>query len=188
MKLQANARRPRLCTSGMTLVELMMAVAAGSLLLAGMAMLLVSGLFNFAGLGNYASLTGQSRLALDRMSLELREATGVVSCNTNLPVRSLVLTNAVEGTRITYTWDSDADRLTCDKTGDNQKIYLAGCTSWEFSLYQRSPKTNWTFYPTADLSLCKLINMSWRCSRTIVTKRVNTEYVVTSQVVLRNKP
>ncbi len=49
------------------------------------------------------------------------------------------------------------------------------------------------FYPATnssgvyDPSICKLINMSWKCSRTILGSKMNTESVQTAQVVLRNK-
>ena len=38
-----------------------------------------------------------------------------------------------------------------------------------------------------DLSTCKLINMTRKCSRTILGSKLNTESVQTAQVVLRNK-
>jgi hypothetical protein len=38
-----------------------------------------------------------------------------------------------------------------------------------------------------DLSVCKLINMTWKCSRTVLGSKLNTESVQTAQVVLRNK-
>ena len=64
---------------------------------------------------------------------------------------------------------------------------LAGCDQWTFSMFQRTPTNNWTFYPASDKSLCKLIQMSWKCSRTILGKKINTEEVMTAEVVLRNK-
>src|SRR5262245_12119097 len=91
---------------GMTLVELMVSVGLGGLVLGSLMMIFCFGMRSFAGLGEYASLTGQSRLALDRMSREIRSATRVLSTNTNLPIKTLALTNAIDGTWTTYTWDS----------------------------------------------------------------------------------
>lgn len=173
--------------SGMTLVELMVAVAVGSMVLAGMATLFVSSLRNFAGLGNYAELTGQSRLSLDKISREIREASAVVSAQASLPVRSVTLTNKMEGKLVTISWDSDAKVVTMQRAGEDPVVCLTECDNWSFAFYQRSPKSNWGFFPTTDYRTCKLINMSWKCSRKVLST-INTETVVTSQVVLRNKP
>ena len=173
---------------GFTLAELMVSVSLGSLVLGCIGLLFLSSLKNFAGLGNYAQLTGQSRLSLDLISKAMREATQIVSAQTNLPVKSLTLTNAFKGTRVTYSWDSTTGALTADATGQTTRTLLTGCDGWDFSFYQRSPNGNWSFYSTADASVCKLINMTWKCSRSILGKKMNTEDVTTAQVVLRNKP
>jgi prepilin-type N-terminal cleavage/methylation domain-containing protein len=174
-------------TAGMTIVELMVAVSVGSIVLAAVGLLFLSSLRNFIGLGNYALLTGQSRLSLDVISKAMREATQIVSCETNLPVKSLTLTNAFKGTQTLYSWDSTTGIVTA-QTGQSTRTLLSGCDGWDFSFYQRSPNGNWTFFPTSDPTLCKLINMSWTCSRSILGRKMNTEDVVTAQVVLRNKP
>jgi prepilin-type N-terminal cleavage/methylation domain-containing protein len=175
-------------TSGMTLVELMVAIAIGTLVTAAVVGLFISSLANFAGLGNYAELTGQSRLSLDRLSREIREATQVVSWNTTGHTKSLTVANAFAGTTTTYTWDSTTRVLSCEKTGEPTRTCLTGCDAWDVTFYQRTPANNWTFYPTTDLVRCKLINMSWKCSRTILGRKSNTENVVTAEIVLRNKP
>ena len=175
-------------TCGFTLVETMVALGLGTLVLLYVMAMFVSGVTNFTGLGNYASLTGQSRMALDLLSRDIREATQIVGCQTSLPTKTLTLTNAFEGTTVTYTWNSATGVLACDKTGQPTRTLLTGCESWDFSFYQRNPNNGWTFFPTTDLTLCKLINMSWKCSRTVVGQRKNTENVTTAEVVLRNKP
>src|SRR5438093_9506592 len=93
-------------SSGFTLVELLITVGLGSLVLSALAMLFISSLRSFAGLGNYAQLTGQSRHSLDQMSRDIREATQVVAAQTNLPVPWLQLSNAFDGKMVTFTWDS----------------------------------------------------------------------------------
>ncbi len=172
---------------GMTLIELVVAAGLGSMVLSVAGMLFLFGLRSFAGLGNYAVLSGQSRMSLDLMSRGMREATQVLNANPNLPIKSLTLTNALRGTAVTYTWDSTTGLMTCDTTGQATRTYLTGCDNWDFSFYQRAPTNNWVFYPTTELNLCKLINMTWKCSRTILGQKINTEDVTTSQIVLRNK-
>ncbi len=170
----------------MTLVEVMIGVGLSSLVLGVVAMLYTSSIVNFAGLGNYAELTGQSRLSLDRMSREIREAAEVVSLQTNLPIKTLTLTNAMQAALITYTWDSTTGVLTCSKTGQPDVTCLTGCNDWQFDMFQRTPKNNWTFFPTSDPKLCKLVNMTWKCSRSLIRQNANTETMVTAQIVLRN--
>jgi hypothetical protein len=158
------------------------------LILTAVGLLFLSSLRNFTGLGNYALLTGQSRLSLDLISKAMREATQIVSFQTNLPVKSLTLTNAFKGVQTTYSWDSTSGIVTADTTGQSTRTLLTGCDGWDFSFFQRTPNANWTFYSTTDPSLCKLINMTWKCSRSVLGKKMNTEDVVTAEVVLRNKP
>ena len=97
------------------------------------------------------------------------------------------------GTR--YTWNGTDRTLICAKTGQPAETYLTECERWDFALYQRTPQSNQTnvFFPatnrfgTPDPSLCKLIDMSWKCTRSILGQKANTESVQTAQVVLRNK-
>jgi hypothetical protein len=86
--------------------------------------------------------------------------------------------------------------VTLDKSGQPTVTALTGCDRWSFSLYQRTPwvtPTNILYYPATnitgrlDVSLCKLINLSWKCSRKILAQKVNTESVQAAQIVLRNK-
>lgn len=173
--------------SGMTLVELMVTSGLAVLVLTMVMVLFVSSLQNFAGLGNYAMLTGQSRMALETISREVRESTRVLVIQTNGATKQLVLTNSLEGKTISLDWDASTGLLTMDKTGEATQTRLTGCERWDFSMYQRNPKAGWSFVPTSNLAQCKLINMSWKCVRTVIGRH-NTETVVTAQIVMRNKP
>ena len=66
-------------------------------------------------------------------------------------------------------------------------VLLTGCDSLEFHMYQRTPQagTN-SFYAATDAAQCKLIDMQWRCSRSLLGKNANSETVQTALVVLRN--
>jgi Tfp pilus assembly protein PilW len=175
---------------GFTLTEVLVAAGLSSMVLAVVTVLSLFCLRSFAGMGNYATLSGQSRLGLDWMSREIREARQVVEVNTNLPVRWLTLSNNVEGVPLVVkiNWDSTTGVLSCDKTGQPTRTILTGCDEWDFHLFLRAPTNGWYFYPTTDLQLCKLVSMSWKCSRSMLGEKVNTEDVLTAQIVLRNKP
>jgi len=190
---QALSRATR--ARGMTLVELMVAVGLGSMLLASAGSLWLFGSRSFVAMSNYADLDNKSRNALDLMSRDLRQATRVTAYQKSKTTTLLTVTNALAGTGITYTWDATPRTLVCQKTGQPDQVYLTECDRWDFELYQRTPQKGGTyaFHPATsvagfyDLSTCKLINMTWKCSRTILGSKVNTESVQTAQVVLRNK-
>jgi prepilin-type N-terminal cleavage/methylation domain-containing protein len=182
-------------TRGMTLVELMVAVALGSMLLAAASALWLFGYRSFVAMSNYTDLDNKSRNAVDRMSRDLRMASRVVAFQKSATTKSLTVTNAMAGTQITYTWDATPRTLVCQKKGQPAEVYLTECDDWDFDLYQRTPLYGgcYNFYPATnsagvyDLSICKQINLTWKCSRTILGNKANTESVQTAQVVLRNK-
>lgn len=188
----AHARR------AMTLVEFMVAVLIGTIVLAVVGILFIFGLRSFLALANYSDLDNKSRRAIDLMSRDMRMASQVVAFQPNLPTLSLTLvnTNLNVGPVLTntYTWDSVAGTMTSLQTGPGitnatTVTNLTGCDQWSFSLYQRNPQANMNniFFPTSDPTLCKLISMTWKCSRQILGQKLNTESVQTAQVVLRNK-
>ncbi|HVV02499.1 MAG TPA: prepilin-type N-terminal cleavage/methylation domain-containing protein [Verrucomicrobiae bacterium] len=181
---------------GFTLIEVL--VASG--LIAVLSMILcylgIFGARSFQALGNYCDLDNQSRNALDLISREMRESTGLLAFQTNLPVKSITLTNASRGTFLEIKWDASAHTLFYRATDYASTALLTQCDNWDFSLYSRAPNitsTNIIFYPATnglgvlDATRCKLINMTWKCSRTILGSKMNTETVQTAQIVLRNK-
>ncbi len=182
---------------GFSLIELMVATAIGSMVLAAVASLTLFGTRSSVALANYNELDARSRYALDVISRELRQANAVLDVETRPPQKSITLTNAYEQTRICLTWDAPNRRLVLERTGQPPLIALLECDRWDFALYQRTPwvtPTNILYFPATnaagrlDPSLCKLISMSWRCSRQILQQKVNTESVQAAQIVLRNKP
>ncbi len=181
-------QRSRRRAQAMSLIEVLIGAAVGSLILLCATSVFVYSLFSFAGLGNYAILTGQSKASIDAISRDMRESTGVLGASASGSVKSITLTNAFSQTVSKYTWEGGSGKLTCEKTGEPTRTFLTGCDQWDFTFYQRTPKADWGFYSGTDLSVCKLINMNWKCSRSILGKKINTETVVTAQVVLRNKP
>jgi prepilin-type N-terminal cleavage/methylation domain-containing protein len=190
---QSSSRQHGAC--GFTLPEVMISVALSSLILGLAGSLWLFGSRSFAAMSNYTDLDMKSRNALDLMSREIRQASRVTGFHNTGNTRWLQVTNAIEGTATTYTWNATPRTLVCQKTGQPDQVYLTECDRWDFDLFQRAPQKGGTyvFFPATntagadDLSICKLVNMTWKCSRTILGSRVNTESVQTAQVVLRNK-
>jgi type II secretory pathway pseudopilin PulG len=178
---------------GMTLIEVLLAMGIGSLVLAAVLFISLFGFRSFGAMANYTELDNRSRNTLDLMSRDIREAAQVADLKNTGTTRWLLLTNAA-GNSIKYTWDASSQMLVCEKTGEPVAVYLTGCERWDFQVFQRTPRTNntYTFFPATnafgvfDPSICKVINMSWKCSRRLLN-RYNTESVQTAQVVLRNK-
>jgi Tfp pilus assembly protein PilW len=187
MKLRPRQNQPlRTTADGFTLVEMLTSVGLGILLMGVVVILFLDGSMTFVAVGNYQDLDAKSTAALDTFSKEIRNATGLVAYTPNV---SLVLTNATAGTLTTLTYNTNAGTLVLTKTGLDVRTNLTGCDFWTFSLYSKAPNptgTNITFYAATNASSCKLINMTWTCSRKIAGVKLTTESVQTAQVVLRN--
>jgi len=181
--------------NGWTLPEILIAVAIGSMVLVVVGALTIYGLRSFVAIGNYTDLDAKSRGAMDRMSREIRQASSLIGYQTNAASKWIMFTNSDLGFTVKYVWDAGSRKLTCEKIGQSPQVYLTECDRWDFTFYQRTPQANKTnvFYPATnnagiyDLRECKLIDMTWKCSRTLLGKKWNTESVQTAQIVLRNQ-
>jgi len=173
--------RPIRSLSGMTLVEIMVATAVGSIALAAIMSLFLYSARSFVAMGNYADLDRASRNALDLMSREIR---GTRSLSSFSATRLQFVD--YDNTPLTYRYDSSTRQLVREKASTNQTVMLQQCDFVEFHVSQRNPSNNFTFYPTTTPSQAKLIDVSWRCSREVLGARVNTESVQTAKIVVRN--
>ncbi|HEV2207441.1 MAG TPA: hypothetical protein VG167_01615 [Verrucomicrobiae bacterium] len=183
--------------AGLSMIELMIALGLGSLVLAAVGSLSLFGTRSSLAIVNYTDLDSKSRYALDVIGREVRQATAVLAIQTNAAATEYIrLTNAVQGVTVQITYSPNARTVTLSKTGQADQVLLAQCDQWNLGLYQRTPwitSTNILFYPSTnatgvlDLSVCKLVSLSWKCSRQILAQKVNTESVQAAQLVLRNK-
>src|SRR2546426_11684562 len=98
MKLIPTQMFPRLAkaASGMPLVEMMVAVAIGSLVLMFMSVVFAGSAHCFVATGNYVSMNSSSRNALDRMTREIRRAGNLTGFTpTRLQFTQFGTTNAI---------------------------------------------------------------------------------------------
>lgn len=174
--------------SGLSLTELLVATGMGLVVLMVLGVLGMHALRSFVAMGNYASLDARSRLALDKMSRDIRQATEVTIFEPDGPVRRLKLTNALAGGSLEYTWYAEHRVLYCDTDGE-PAVYLTECDDWSIAMYRRNPQPGATngFFPTADKRLGKMVEMNWTCSRTLLGQKLQTESVQSARMVLRNK-
>lgn len=174
------SRRRFLARRGMTLVELMVALLAASII---MAALLATTAFvsrSFIALGNYTDLDNASQIALDTMSRDIRNAKSLVWCQTNY-----IILQKLDGSLCRYTWDPSTSLFTrSDSTGT--KVLLKNCDILTFYMYQRNPTNDFQFVAAPTANEAKLIDVSWRCSRSILGAIINSESVQTAKIVIRN--
>jgi hypothetical protein len=164
----------------MTLVEMMIAVTAGLAMMAVVAQLTMFTAKSFVALGNYDELDQASLNALDILSRDVRQARNLTAFTTN----QLTFMD-YDGSALIFTWDPTARTFTRRK-GTQTKVLLQQCDFLTFSVYQRNPSNNFSFWPASTPDQAKLIALNWRCSRQILQKKVNTESVQTATIVMRN--
>ncbi len=181
-------RRPPQSVLGFTLVEMMVAVAIGVLLMGAVMSLYITGLRSFAIMGNYQDMDNKSCKALDILNREIRNASALVSYTTN----RLTFYNTVSAQTNVITYDSTARTLVLTRTGQAALTNLTECDSWSYQLFTRAPltssfSTNIVFSTATSAGECKIVQMSWKCSRKVLGTKMTTESVQTAQIVLRNK-
>jgi hypothetical protein len=168
---------------GLSIVELLTSIGIGSILLVAILSLGFFSARSFAALTNYVDLDNHSRNALDQITREIRQAHSLVSSSEH----HLEFNHGTGF--IQYTYNPTARTLTRNRNGQVD-ILLRECDELRFRIYQRNPvPQTWEQFdlPTDDPKLCKLVQLSWVCSRTILGARVNTESVQSAKVVIRKK-
>lgn len=180
MRINARQSVRRFQLSGMSLMELMISVAIGAIVFAAIGSLSMFTARSFVAIGNYGDLDRISRNALDQMSREIRQTRGLTAYSTN----KLTFTDYDNSTLI---FEYTPSKGTLErKKGTSTTTLLQQCDLLAFHISQRNPSNNFSFYPSTNVATAKLIDVSWRCSRKILGKKVNTESVQTAKIVLRN--
>ncbi|MDA1272758.1 MAG: prepilin-type N-terminal cleavage/methylation domain-containing protein [Verrucomicrobia bacterium] len=176
-KLQRNA-------SGFTLMELMVATVIAAILGLGTAALVFYSAHSFAAIANYVDLDHRSRIALDTMFREIRQANRL----TGYTQTSLTFED-YDGAELKFEYDSTSKTLTRSKGGlpDSESL-LTECVSLQFSIFQRNPiGGTYDQFPTATPDTCKLVQLRWTCARKILGVDRNTESVQSAKIVIRKQ-
>jgi hypothetical protein len=165
----------------MTLPETLVGVGVGSLVLTSMMMIFLTSNRSFVALGNYVSLDQASRNAVEQMTRDIRNAQNLTSFSTNQLVFTLGTSNLV------YSYDSNGRQLTSWKTGGTTNTLLTGCDSLQFSMFSNVPQTGGILTNASTVGQAKAISTNWKCSRTILGAKVNSEYIQEAMIVIRKK-
>jgi hypothetical protein len=171
----------------MTLTEVLIGTSVSVVFLMALNSFSIFAKRSFAALGNYASLEQNSSYALDQMSKDIRQTTRLLQYSSNL----LVFTNDMSGASWKYSYNPSARQLVRTRNEGQPntytKVLLQECDQLEFGVYQQNtiPTTFTQVTPTNSLSLTKVIQLHWVCSRTIMNAKLNTETVQSAKVVMR---
>ena len=171
----------------MTLIELMVAIGISGVLFAAVMALTFYSARSFAAIGNYIDLEAQNRKTLDKLTQEIRQADAVRTCNAT----NLVLSGNYPGSTNSYTlaYAYNPVEKTLTRSLDSEtRVVLTQCDSLGWAMYQRnlSGGTDQPL-PTTDCNECKLIKLTWVCSRSILGKSANTESVQSAEIMIRKK-
>lgn len=175
-----DQRRPR--EAGFTLVEFMITAGISGLLLAVCMSLALFTSRSIASVADSVDLNARSRHAIDRMSKKLRQASAVRSFSpTSVSV-------TYDGRPLTYTYIPSLRTLEENEAG-NVTTLLENCDTLAFSLYKRNPVTNsFNQFPVLTATNeAKVIQVNWRCSRSLVGKTSGSAEMVSARIVLRAK-
>jgi prepilin-type N-terminal cleavage/methylation domain-containing protein len=176
---------------GLTLMEMLVATALGSLL-AGIIFTLGSfGQRSFALMANDSDLDLKSRNALRVLSDEVHQANAVTAFTSNAELTSLSLTNSREATLVTISWSPTDRKLILKESGaenHTDKVLLTACDRWDVGLYNRAPtirSAGVQLNPATSLPDCKIVSMAWSCSTNALKTKAASS--LSTQIALRNK-
>jgi len=166
----------------MMLIEALMSIGLTGLIMIVLVSISVFSGRSFVAMANYVELDDNNRIAIDTITRDLRECNRVLSSSTN----SLDLEDS-DGFTITYNYIPSLKKLTRTKVSTETTL-LTGCESLSFHLGQRNTVAG-TFdqFPAASVAEAKVIDVSWRCVRTILGVTANTEAVQTAKIVIRKQ-
>lgn len=177
---RAGALWPRR-RAAFTLVEVMVAAALSLVVGTAIALLAYYSSRSFVAMTHYTEMNQLGRLALDKMSLEIRQAHVLTAYATN----SLAFKD-VDGNPLKFTYDPTA-RTLVRVSGGKTTTYLRECDELQFWVYQHTVKSN-TFdcYDPAYVTNARVIQVTWKCSRQILGSKATTDNVQSSKIALRN--
>lgn len=170
-----------------TLVEAVVAMGVFSISGLALAAIFLFSIHSFAAIANYSTLEQANRTAMDKLTAEIRQARAVVAVSTN----SITIIDG-DGISITYHFNPQNRQFIRNASDGSRKVLLENCNLLNFKLYQRNP-VNGTYdiYPAATnnwQATVKVVQLSWKTSRTLLHGRINSENVQTARVVIRKRP
>jgi len=176
-------------TGGMTLVEIMVSMGISGLVFAAVASQIFYSGRSYAALANYVDLDIYSRNALDKMTSEIRQANRVISCTSTSFQIEAVDAGAGTTNTLTYAYDATSATLKRIYVGQTNTVLKEVLpNTLRFDMYQRNTLGGSVDnYPTTNAAECKVVQLSWVCSRKILGQQANTESVQSAKIMIRKQ-
>jgi len=171
----------RKVAEGFTLVESLVALGLTALLLSAVVSITLFTTRSLAGLANHTDLDQADRLALDRMTREIRRCTAVAAFQIN----RLDLLD-FEGQRLVYQYDPSTRKLVQTRAGVAQTL-LRDCDRFEFTVFNSEiTDGNMNLVVAANPTARNVIGLRWDCSKAMTgpSRSQGAGHSVT--VVIRN--
>ena len=169
--------------AGFTLVESLIAFGIAMVVITIVLSSVICTYHTFSSLTNYVQYNSQARIAMDKMSRDIRQAAALTNCTAT----SLAFTNT-DGTLLSYQYNAGAQTLTYTNQGSNQGgILLKYCTACTFYAFLNSPVSGscMLFTNTTSASGGKIIQVNWTCCLTNVSV-TNSSMMESTRIVMRN--
>ena len=176
--------------AGFTLSEMSVAIAVSSVILTALLSFTVYAAKSFVAIENYVDLEQKSQNALDIMTRDIRETQCLTNFTTRVITGGQTVTNSLtfsdfDGQPLTFTYTNN---VLLRVKGGERTMLLTNVDYLTFNIFQRNPVPGqWEQYPAGNLATCKLISVSWICSRNILGSKMNTESVQTAKIVIRKE-
>jgi hypothetical protein len=166
----------------MMLVEALMSIGITGLIMIVLVSITVFSGRSFVALANYVELDDKNRIAIDTITRDLRACNRVFYHAENF----LALEDS-DGFFVYYIFSPTTKALTRYKAAQVSTL-LTGCDSLVFNLGKRNTAPGTLDqYPAASVSEAKVVDVTWKCSRTILGVKANTEAVQTAKIVIRKQ-
>jgi Tfp pilus assembly protein PilW len=170
----------------MTLVEMTVSVVIGAIIMGAALALVIFSAKTYSSIADYDDLNRKGRNALDLISQDVRQSQHLSSYVSNSTSQVITFTNMPGSTPTYFNYTYSQGNLTRN-WGTQSSVLISNIISLSFSFYQRNPSNNYTFIPTTDPTLAKLISVSWICTKPgFGSAPGDTEDFQEAKVVVRN--
>jgi len=174
--------RRRRRQSALSVAEVVVALGLTGILLIVLVTISLTTGRSLAEMFHYVDLDHYNRIALDVMTRDLRQVRYLSDYQTN----SVSFVDHSSNT-LTFAY-SPTNRLLTRVQAGRTNTLLKDCDFLRFEIYQRTPQSNsYTLYTASQLTNCKVISVTWSCSRSLFGLKANTEQGQTARIVIRNK-
>ena len=173
-----------------TLTEMSVAIAVSGIILTALLSFTAYAAKSFAAMQNYVDLEQKSQNALDIMTRDIRESQFLINFGTRTLPDGTVVTNTVtfqdfDNVPLAFTFTNN---VLLRRKDTASSVLLTNVDYLTFQIFQRNPVAgSYEQYPTSDATNCKLVSVSWVCSRSILGSKINTESVQTAKIVIRKQ-